>query len=273
MFTYFAQPTVGGISPTSGPATGGTTVTITGTGLSGARDIDFGSHDATSFTVNSGTSITATSPGGSGTVDVTVRTPGGTSATSAADKFTYVVATPTVTAVVPGSGPASGGTVVRIVGTGFGPGATVDFGTVPAATVVWARSSRVLTAISPAGSGTVDVTVTTSGGTSATSTADRFTYVARPTVTGISPKSGTAGTTVTITGTGFTGWVEVSFGGAPAQDVMVNGANTITVVAPAGKGTVDVTVTTEGGTSATSSADNFTYSRSAHHGHGGTYSS
>ena len=58
----------------------------------------------------SATSITATAPAGTGTVDVTVTTPGGTSATSSADQFTYVPA-PTVGNVSPTSGPAGATTV------------------------------------------------------------------------------------------------------------------------------------------------------------------
>jgi hypothetical protein len=86
---------VTGISPSGGPATGGTTVTITGAGFTGATAVDFGTTPASSFTVNStGTQITALDPAGTGTVDVTVVTPGGTSVTSPADKFTYVTVTP-----------------------------------------------------------------------------------------------------------------------------------------------------------------------------------
>src|SRR5260370_31800009 len=69
-------------------------------------------------------------------------------------------------------------------------------------------SDALLTAVAPAGAaGGVDITVTTYGGTSATSSADQFTYVAAPPVTGISPGAGpaTGGTTVTITGTKFRG--------------------------------------------------------------------
>ena len=66
------------------------TVTITGTGFTGATAVDFGTTAATGVTVVNDTSITATSPAGTGTVDVTVTTPSGTSATSAADQFTYV---------------------------------------------------------------------------------------------------------------------------------------------------------------------------------------
>ena len=79
------------VSPTSGPTAGGTSVTITGAGLSGATAVNFGGTAAASFTVNSATSITATSPAeGAGTVDITVTTPTGTSATSASDQFTFV---------------------------------------------------------------------------------------------------------------------------------------------------------------------------------------
>jgi IPT/TIG domain len=89
--TCIAAPTITSVTPANGPTAGGTTVTITGAGLSGATAVAFGGTAAPSFTVNSGTSITAASPAGSGTVDVTVTTPGGTSATSSADHFIYLV--------------------------------------------------------------------------------------------------------------------------------------------------------------------------------------
>ena len=98
-----AAPTVTGLSPTSGPQAGGTVVTITGTGFTGATAVNFGTTAATNFTVVSDTTITADSPAGTGVVDVTVTTPGGTSATSPADQFTYAVA-PTVTGLSPTSG-------------------------------------------------------------------------------------------------------------------------------------------------------------------------
>ena len=81
-------PTVSGLSPAGGPAEGGTTVTVTGTHLSGATAVHFGAASAT-FSVKSATSITAVSPSGSAVVDVTVTTSSGTSATSAADRFSY----------------------------------------------------------------------------------------------------------------------------------------------------------------------------------------
>ena len=123
-------PMVTSISPTAGPAAGGTTVTITGTNFSGAT-VMFGTA-ATSITSNTGTQITAIAPAGSGTVDVTVTTAGGTSATSAADQFTYNAPAP---APSPGSGPApapssapavSGGSPSTVFGNGASASGAVN---------------------------------------------------------------------------------------------------------------------------------------------------
>jgi uncharacterized protein YhjY with autotransporter beta-barrel domain len=259
-YTFVASPTVTSISPTAGPAAGGTTVTITGTGFSGTTAVTFGATAATGFTVNSATQITATAPAGTGTVDVRVTTTGGTSATSAADQFTYVAA-PAVSSISPTSGPVTGGTTVIITGTGFSGTTAVTFGAT-AATGFTVNSATQITATAPARSaGTVDVRVTTAGGTSATSAADQFTFVAAPAVTSISPTAGpaTGGTTVTITGTGFSGTTAVTFGATAATGFTVNSATQITATAPSGTGTVDVRVTTTGGTSATSAADQYTF--------------
>ncbi|MDE1995949.1 MAG: IPT/TIG domain-containing protein, partial [Rhizobiaceae bacterium] len=180
-FTYVAAPMVTSISPTSGPTAGGTSVVITGANLTGATSVTFGGT-AANFTVNSATSITATAPSKSvGTVDVIVITPGGTSTTSDSDQFTYI-AVPTVTSISPTSGPTAGGTSVTITGTGLSGATSVTFGGTAAASFT-VNSATQITATSPAGSaGTVDLRVTTSGGTSATNGADDFSYVSAPTV-------------------------------------------------------------------------------------------
>ena len=83
-------PTVKKLSPRKGLAAGGTSVTIAGTSFTATTAVKFGSSNATSFTVNSATSITAVSPKEpQGRVDVTVTAPGGTSATSPKDRFTF----------------------------------------------------------------------------------------------------------------------------------------------------------------------------------------
>jgi len=93
--SFIAAPTVTGVSPSTGAAVGGTVVTITGTNLSQAS-ISFGTS-VVSFTTDTGTSITVTAPAGVAgtTVDITVGTPGGISATSAADKYTFAAPTAT----------------------------------------------------------------------------------------------------------------------------------------------------------------------------------
>jgi hypothetical protein len=90
----------------------------------------------------------------------------------------------------------------------------------------------------------------------------------RPTITEVDPDHGrpSGRTVVTITGTGFTGAEAVRFGPRDARSFTVNSATSITAISPNGKRTVDVTVTTPAGTSATGSADHFTYGH-AHAGH------
>jgi hypothetical protein len=259
-YAYASDSTVNSLNPSSGPTAGGNTVTITGTNLSNASAVSFGGTPATSFSVLGPTQISAVAPPGTaGTIDVTVTTPGGTSATNAGDQYTYVAA-PTVSGLSPNTGPTVGGTSVSITGTGFTGATAVLFGT-NSATSFTVRNDTSITATSPAGGGTVDVTVTTRGGTSATGAADSFTYIAMPAVTGLAPASGptAGGTIVTITGTNISGATAVRFGGSAAVWFNVMSATSITAKAPAGSNTVDVTVTTTFGTSATSAADQFTY--------------
>ncbi|NLS01651.1 IPTL-CTERM sorting domain-containing protein, partial [Rhizobium sp. P38BS-XIX] len=252
-------PTITSVSPTAGPMAAGTSVVITGTNFTDATAVIFGGSAASSFTINSATSITATAPAGSGTVDIRVTTPGGTSAATAADQFTYVAA-PTVTSLSPTAGPTAGGTSVVITGTNLSGATSVLFGA-SAATSFTVNSASQITATAPAGTGTVDVRVATVGGTSTTTAADQFTYLQAPVITSISPTSGPSagGTVVTITGSNFSGASAVTFGGSAATGVTVVSGTTITATAPAGTGTVDVRVTTVGGTSAASAADQFTY--------------
>jgi hypothetical protein len=173
-------PAVSGISPTSGPEAGGTSVTITGTDFTGATDVEFGSTPASDFTFVSSTQITATAPAGNGIRDVTVTTPSGTSAISRADLYTYVpgpAPAPAVTGISPTSGPEAGGASVTITGTDFTGATDVKFGSAPATSFSFVSSTQ-LTATAPAGTGSVHVKVTTPNGTSTTSNADQYTYIA-----------------------------------------------------------------------------------------------
>ena len=171
--------------------------------------------------------------------------------------------TPTVTALSTSAGPAAGGGTVDVEGTGFTPASVVDFGHTQAKSVTLISSSALQVGI-PAGSGSVDLTVNTQGGTSQTSVADVYNYLSVPAVSGLSASSGPSygGSDVEVTGSGFTSGSEVYFGTTPAAFVSVFSPTKIDVIAPAGSGTVDVIVATDGGTSVTSSADKFTYTNS-----------
>ena len=184
-------------------------------------------------------------------MDVTVTTPNGTSAVNApSDQYTYN-GPPTVTGVSPNSGPQGGGTSVTVSGSNLAGATAVHFGT-NAGTSISADTESSLTVISPAGTGTVDVTVTTPNGTSVVNApSDQFTYNPPPTVTGVSPSNGLAagGTSVTVSGTGLTGATAVHFGTNAGTSITGVTATSLTVTSPAGTGTVDVTVTTPNGTS------------------------
>ncbi|MFF2096885.1 IPT/TIG domain-containing protein [Streptomyces sp. NPDC058202] len=160
-FSYLNAPSLLSVSPTQGPTSGGTSVVLTGAGLTGATAVTFGSTPATSYTVNSATQITAVAPLGTGSVGCTVTGPGGT---SNAVIYAYVGA-PTLTALSPAQGPTDAGATVTLTGTGLTTTFAVRFGIASAAFSV--VSDTTATAIAPAGpAGSVAVSVTTSGGTS-----------------------------------------------------------------------------------------------------------
>lgn len=92
-----ATPTVASLSPTTGPAAGGTLVALTGTGFTNAMVVGFGATQASSIAVLSDTSLVAVSPAGTGSVNITVIAPGGISATVPAAQFAYTGAVPSPT--------------------------------------------------------------------------------------------------------------------------------------------------------------------------------
>ncbi|HEX5761997.1 MAG TPA: IPT/TIG domain-containing protein [Solirubrobacterales bacterium] len=255
------KPAIASLSPSQGPAAGGNEVTITGINFTGASAVKFGSADSTAFTVESPTQIKATAPAGSpGTVAISVTTAEGTSADTAADDYTYVAA-PAVSSLSPSQGPSAGGTEVTITGTGFTGASAVKFGGTNATAFTVEGPTQIKATSPSASAGVADVTVTTVGGTSADTAADDFTYHAAPTITNLNPSTGppAGGNSVTITGTGFTGASTVKFGATDATAFTVDSATQITATAPAGTGTVDVSVTTIGGTSANTAADNYSF--------------
>jgi hypothetical protein len=180
-------------------------------------------------------------------------------------------AVPTVTSVSPNVGTDSGGRLVTISGTDFTNATDVEFGSDPVDFTV--NSDTQITTVSPptGTDGTVDITVTTPDGTSAATPADQFTFVPTPTVTNISPNLGpiAGGTTITITGTAFTGATAVTFfqttlagtSQTPATSFTVDSDTQITAVVPAAPGGIagfaDVVVSIPAGGSVSPTSDEF----------------
>ncbi|MHC9543206.1 MAG: beta strand repeat-containing protein [Vulcanimicrobiota bacterium] len=150
------------------PASPGTSVTLTGANLGntqGTGTVTFGNHAATVVSWTS-TCIVTTVPTGlaAGTYTITVTTDGGQSATIS---FTVPGATdPAITAVTPSSG--APGTLVTLTGTNLGTSGTISFGNTAATFVSWSATCIVTTVPTGLADGTYTITVTTSGGKTAT---------------------------------------------------------------------------------------------------------
>lgn len=204
LFAY--GPIINQMEPISGPANGGTAVTFSGFSLEETSAVDFGSVPAESFSVNPDGSVTAVAPPrvpDETLVKVTATTPESISHTPkdaderAANVFAYG---PTITSLTPNEGPEAGGTVVTIHGTGFesnlffclcgpfvnriqfGPaelkcGTPFGLGTPGCSPLQFeVASDTEITATVPPGTGTVDVSINTFGGTSPVNSAAQFSY-------------------------------------------------------------------------------------------------
>jgi IPT/TIG domain len=258
-------PSITSISPTSGPATGGTVVTVTGVSLTNATGVNFGGVPGTAFSVDSDTQVTVTTPPGSGgVVNVTVVTPDGDVTLSSA--FTYVLAPPSLTSVSPSSATTAGGTPVVITGTRL-TGATFILFQANMATNMVVVNDTTINCTTPAGSaGPVQVTMSNPNGNA--NLPAGFTYVAPPpTVFSVTPSTGSeeGGDGVIITGTGFVGvnTTGVMFGPNPATGVIPDTPTQFTCLTPPGTGTVDVSVVASTGVGTLPGG--FTYTASANH--------
>ena len=168
---------------------------------------------------------------------------------------------PTVSSVSPDLAPAVGGNTVTIEGTELGEASAVRFGAAEATNIV-AVTSHSLTVTAPAGTGTVDVTVVTperdkpgNGGRPLHLPAPADGHEGLPSS---GPASG--GTTVTITGTEFTGATSVSFGDLEISHPTVTSSTSITVAVPASVGGIaNVVVNNTAGSSPITTKSRFKY--------------
>ena len=149
--------------------------------------------------------VTFSPPGGIffpvGTTTVTARAADAAGNVASSTFTVTVVQAPAVTGISASEGALTGGTIVTINGSNLTYATMVEFGATAATNFVIVSATQIM-ATSPAGvAGTVDVTVTTAGGTSATSSADRFTYVVFSTTTGVGPIASVYGQPLTLTAT------------------------------------------------------------------------
>ena len=272
----WSAPTVTRVSGAGGPAEGGNTVFITGSGFNAISNpppngVFFGTNPANAFLMSDNV-IQAIAPAGTHgtTVGVTVRTPGGEQTLPAS--YTYgatVPPAPVVSAIGPSTGSINGGTTVFLSGSHLLGVSSVTFGGI-VAPQFFAQGSNVIQAMTPAhAAGSVPVVVTTTEGGASNNTV-QFAYSASPpppglAVAAVSPNQGTSagGTTMQIFGSGFTPGAQVRFGNAQVMGFGVSpDGSTIFTKSPSqgtNAATVDVTVTVGATTSGINPGDKFTW--------------
>ena len=239
-------PEVTGFQPSAGAP--GTTVVLSGTHLTGVRQVAFGGASAPVFVAEDATRILAEVPADAATGPLTVWTAAGTGVSQAV--FTVLPAPvphrlpPVVTAFTPLAG--APGTRVVLTGARLASALQVDFGGV-ASPQFNVQDDQTLVAYVPQGAVTGVITVLTAAGTG--SSAAAFTLAAAPVlgVTGLDPGQGAPGDVVTVTGAGFTAATEVTFGGVAAPLIDVQDDTTVVAVVPDGAVTGPVGVLVPGG--------------------------
>ncbi len=259
-YTYRAFPTITTVSPSSGKLAAGTQITLTGTGFITGSSVTVGGVACTAYVYTSATSMKCSTPSMvAGTYDV-VFTNSDTQSVTKTNGFTYNPF-PTAASISPTSGKASGGTTITITGTGFVTGATVTVGGTTCTTPT-VTNSTTMTCVTPvkAGSTTYNVVVTNADTQSVTLT-NVYTANLGPTVTSISPTSGTmvGGTTITLTGTNFISGATITVGGTTCTSPTWISSTSMTCVTPAKAVGVNSIVLTNPDTQISTLANSYTY--------------
>lgn len=234
-YAYAADVRVTQVSPVTGPLAGGTTVTLTGTGLTGATEVRFGATPATNVTVVNGTTVTAVAPAAAtaGAVDVTIVTPAGTWTTRGA--FTYFDPAGAFTAFAVSPRLVRPGDTVTLTGQALDQGTLdVTIGGVTAVVGTRTFSSAQLTVPTRGAAPRVsDVGVV---GSSTVTLTGGATW--RISLASVAPNVGPAAgsTPVTVTGAAFPGSVRVAVGTFDATAVSVTNETTLAATTAQGSG-------------------------------------
>lgn len=252
-YAYVPLPLISSLSTTTGLATGGTTVTVTGANLANTSGVTVGGVSATGVVNVSGTSVRFTTPPGvAGLQDVVLTTTYGGSVTSA-NAFRYIEA-PSITSITPPGGPTAGGTQIVIAGANLDNATSVTIG--GTAANVTANTGTSVTVTTPAGSaGAKSITLQTYDGVGSVTSSNAFTYVAPPTIASLSSTVATTGggQTILLSGTNLDNTSSVTLGSTSVASLSNVSATRVQFVVPAGSaGLKDVTLTTTYGGSVTS---------------------
>jgi hypothetical protein len=240
-FTVTVYPTPNITSATPNKAAVGALIQLQGTGFTGADQtgggVFFNGTAATTFTVVNDTTITVIVPLGATNGPIVVKNP-----TNSSNSVAFMVTAPTPPTIEqfsPGAGKVND--PVTLTGSGFTNVTDVEFnGTQAFFSTV---NDATITAYVPNGATRGPITATNGLGTGTSAT--DFVVATQPTITSFSPDTGPAGTPVTLTGTGFTSVIQVSFNGTAAT-FKVNSDTSLTATVPAGATSGTITVSTGG---------------------------
>jgi hypothetical protein len=179
---------------------------------------------------DAGTQLTVTTPArAAGLVNITVTTDAGPSAAGLQAQYRYENS-PTISAVSVRAGSIKGGTQVNFTGTNL-YGAAVKFGGVAQTISVNSAGTVATIATHARAAGAYAISIVTPVGTIAAGT---FTYVAPPTVSSLSVRTGTytGGTGVWVSGARLDG-ARITIGGKVAK-VLATGTTRVLIATPAG---------------------------------------
>ncbi|MBR58858.1 MAG: hypothetical protein CMH54_12670 [Myxococcales bacterium] len=258
-FLYYNDVSVTEVIPAVGPASGGTPVTVKGSGFTAETKLLIGPQLAINTQIIDDGTILGLTPGGeAGTVDIFVSTPSGIGTLK--DGYQYT-APPEVNTVVPAAGPTAGGQTVTLSGTGFVEPFEVRLGTTLVNDIELVNDNTIEITTPPSAAGSVDIWVTTSYGASITQ--DGYMYYDTPPtgveILNVVPNSGPilGGTEVVVTAAGLGSSLDTSirFGNQPAEIQWIDpvtqsalvvspaveseGPVTVSVYSPSGSGVME----------------------------------
>ncbi|MBI2605013.1 MAG: IPT/TIG domain-containing protein [Deltaproteobacteria bacterium] len=242
-YTYNPFP-ISAVSPNNGKLAGGDTLTLTGTDFVAPATVAIGGTACTSPNVVNSTTIMCDAPAKiAGTYSVVI-TNGDSTVATRLNGYAYNPF-PAITSRAPTNGKLAGGNTITLTGTGYLAGATATIGGLTCASPAVVSATSFTCAVPANVAGSYDIVLTNADTQSVTFTGG-YTYNPFPTLASVNPTNGklAAGTSLTLTGTGFISGATVTVGGTACTSPSVTNSTTMTCAAPAkAAGTYSIIVT------------------------------